>query len=93
MTNALRNESSAGQVVADSSTVTMPAYLRLPRAGTRCAVTGLTRTALNELILPTAANGYRAIVRSYSLKRPGQIRGIRLISLPDLVRHIEASGE
>jgi hypothetical protein len=70
-----------------------PKYIRLPRAGTRCAVTGLTRTALNELILPTAANGYRAIVRSYSLKRPGQIRGIRLISLPDLVRHIEASGE
>jgi len=93
MTNALRNESTTGQVVADSSSVTMAAYLRLPRAGTRCPVTGLTRTALNELILPTAANGYRPPVRSYSLKRPGQIRGIRLISLPDLVRHIEETGK
>ena len=70
-----------------------PEYIRLPRAGTRCPVTGLTRTALNELILPTAANGYRPPVRSYSLKRSGQIRGIRLISLPDLVRHIEETGK
>lgn len=93
MTNALRNESSAGQVVADSSTVTMPAYLRLPRAGTRCPVTGLTRTALNELILPTAANDYRPPVRSFSLRGRGQIRGVRLISLPDLVRHIEETGK
>ncbi len=71
----------------------MPAYIRLPRAGTRCPLTGLSRTALNELILPSAANGYRPPVRSYSLKRPGQIRGVRLISLPDLLRHIEASAE
>lgn len=93
MGNVPRNESTAGQVVAESSSVTMPAYLRLPRAGTRCPVTGLTRTALNELILPTTANGYRPPVRSYSLRRPGQIRGIRLISLPDLVRHIEETGK
>jgi hypothetical protein len=70
-----------------------PEYIRLPRAGTRCPVTGLTRTALNELVLPTAANDYRPAVRSFSLRRPGQIRGVRLISLADLVRHIEANGE
>jgi hypothetical protein len=91
--NALRKECFAGPVPADSASVAMPAYIRLPRAGTRCPLTGLSRTALNELILPSAANGYRPPVRSYSLKRPGQIRGVRLISLPDLLRHIEASAE
>ena len=93
MDDTLRNGRHAGQAAADSSSVAMPAYIRLPRAGTRCPVTGLTRTALNELVLPTAANDYRPAVRSFSLRRPGQIRGMRLISLPDLVRHIEETGK
>lgn len=48
---------------------------------------------MNELILPCKENSFKPLVRSYSLKRPGQIRGIRLISLPDLVRHIEETGK
>ena len=70
-----------------------PEYIRLPRAGSRCPITRLSRTALNELVLPSKANDYRPAVRSFSLKRPGQIRGVRLISLADLVRHIEAKQE
>ena len=94
MKNGATTEAGTRQEGAEKfSKASRPQYLRLPRAGTRCPVTGLTRTALNELILPTAANGYRPPVRSYSLKRPGQIRGIRLISLPDLVRHIEETGK
>lgn len=94
MNNGATTEAEARQEEAQRfGNASHPQYLRLPRAGTRCPVTGLTRTALNELILPTAANGYRPPVRSYSLRRPGQIRGIRLISLPDLVRHIEETGK
>ncbi len=43
---------------------------------------------MNELILPCKENSFKPVVRSYSLKRPGQIRGVRLISLPDLIRYI-----
>jgi hypothetical protein len=92
MKHGIATEVAGGtRTPGSASSINRPEYLRLPRAGTRCPVTGLTRTALNELILPTAANGYRPPVRSFSLKRPGQIRGVRLISLADLVRHIEAN--
>ena len=43
---------------------------------------------MNELILPCKENSFKPAVRSYSLKRPGQIRGVRLISLPDLIRYV-----
>lgn len=63
-------------------------YIRLPRTGSRCPITGLSRAKMNELILPCKENSFKPVVRSYSLKRPGQIRGVRLISLPDLIRYI-----
>jgi hypothetical protein len=63
-------------------------YLRLPKAGTRCPYTGLSRSILNGLILPTAANGYRPPVQSKRLRQPGKDRGIRLIVFDSLMDYL-----
>jgi hypothetical protein len=62
-----------------------PEYLRLPKSGTRCRWTGLSRSALYELILSP-----RAPVKSVVLKRRGAKRGVRLIHLPSLIAYLHA---
>lgn len=64
-----------------------PAFVRLPKSGTRCPWTGLSRSALCELILPA-----RAPVKSVVLRRRGASRGIRLIHLQSLLDHLHAQG-
>lgn len=61
-----------------------PLTIRLPRSGERCPWTGLTRSALNELILPCKANGFAPPVRSKVLKSEGNSRGIRLVIFQSL---------
>jgi len=77
--------------------VNTPQYIRLPKRGTFCPYTGLSRTGLNELILPCHANNFRPPVKSFVHKSSKHnIRGIRLIvyaSLMDHLRHeMDASG-
>lgn len=67
-----------------------PEWLRLPKSGERCAHSGLSRSALNELILPSSANNYDPPVKSVSLRKPGQIRGIRLIHAASLSVYLES---
>lgn len=62
---------------------TLPEFLRLPKTGKLCPVTGLTRSALNALIL-----GPRPAVRSVCLRRTGALRGIRLIPTAELLRYL-----
>ncbi len=51
----------------------------------------LSRSKLNELILPCEANGYKPPVLSKSLKASKwATRGIRLYSVPSLLAWIEA---
>ena len=68
-------------------------WIRLPKPGTLCAWTGLSRAKLNELILPNSANNFKPPVRSISLRKRGATRGTRLIlreSLMDYLRnHLE----
>ncbi|MGA2029025.1 MAG: hypothetical protein ABSG87_03020 [Verrucomicrobiota bacterium] len=68
-------------------------FLRLPPVGQRCAVTGMSRAALNALILPTEANGGKPAVKSFCLRQRGAKTGIRLIDYQDLRRHILAHAE
>ena len=68
-------------------------FLRLPSVGQRCAVTGLSRAALNALILQTAANGNKPPVKSFCLRQPGARTGIRLISYPSLREWILAHAD
>ena len=65
-----------------------PEFIRLPPPGVRCPFTGLSRSALNELILPTAQNDFTPQVRSFCLRKRGAKTGIRLLDFASLKAHI-----
>ena len=64
----------------------------LPRTGLGCTTSGLSRSSLNALILPTRVNGHTPPVRTVCLKRAGCIRGIRLIHRQSLLDYLDAAG-
>lgn len=67
-----------------------PEWIRLPRSGERCPLTGLSRTTLNALILPTNGNGNKPPVKSRVLKSSKfATRGVRLIHAPSLLHYLE----
>jgi hypothetical protein len=70
-----------------------PEFIRLPPPGVRCPFTGLSRSALNELILPTEANGSSPPVRSFCIRKRGAKTGIRLIAYASLKAFIHANAE
>ena len=70
-----------------------PEFLRLPPPGTKCAVTGLSRSYLNLLVLPNETNGYRPAVRSFVLRKPGSRTGVRLIDRQSLLAYIRQHEE
>jgi hypothetical protein len=70
-----------------------PEFLRLPKPGQLCPHCGMTRSALNELILPTPRNGNKPPVRSFALRQKGAKTGIRLIDYGSLAAYIRAHVE
>jgi hypothetical protein len=66
-----------------------PKYVRLPKQGAKCPITGLSRAKLNELILPNKRNGFRAPVASKSLRQEGQLRGVRHILVESLMAYLD----
>ena len=66
----------------------MPEFIRLPKPGTLCRWTGLSRSKLNELILPSPLNSFKPPVRSLSLRNRGQIKAVRLIVLESLLGYL-----
>jgi hypothetical protein len=64
------------------------AWIRLPRPGTRCPVTGLSRSTLAELVRPCPRNDYRPPVEARVLKRRGAMRGVLLISRESLLGYL-----
>jgi len=70
-----------------------PEFLRLPPPGVRCPFTGLSRSALNELILPTKQNGFTPPVRSFCLRKRGAKTGIRLVDYASLKAYIRSNAE
>jgi hypothetical protein len=75
--------------LSDASKAT-PRYIRLPRAGQRDEICGLSRSTLSALI--RSENGEKPLVKSHSLKMRGAARGIRLIEVESLLAHIAAQG-
>jgi hypothetical protein len=65
-----------------------PVYIRLPKPGEKCPITGLSRAKLNELILPNERNGFSPPVASKSLRQKGAQRGIRLVLLESLMAYL-----
>ncbi len=64
------------------------AWIRLPRPGTRCPVSGLSRSGLAELVRPCPRNSYRAPVEARVLKRRGAARGVLLVNRAALLAYI-----
>ena len=65
-----------------------PEFIRLPKPGTLCRWTGLSRSKLNELILPSPLNSFKPPVRS--LRNRGQIMAVRLIVLDSLLGYLRS---
>jgi hypothetical protein len=63
-------------------------FLRLPKPGTLCPVTDLTRSYINMLVLPSKENNFKPPVKSFTLRKRGQQKGVRLIDRADLIRYI-----
>jgi hypothetical protein len=70
-----------------------PEFLRLPRPGTLCPHTGLSRSYINFLILPCLTNQNRPPVRSFVLRKKGAATGVRLVSYESLRNFILAHAE
>ena len=68
----------------------MPEFIRLPKPGTLCRWTGLSRSKLNELILPSQLNSFKPPVRSLSLRNRGQVKAVRLILLDSLLGYLRS---
>ena len=79
---------SIADAVQDSSTAAASEFLRLPPPRTRCPLTGMSRSSLNELVSPCKQNNFKPLVRSFVLRKKGAARGIRLIDRADLVRYL-----
>lgn len=76
--------------------VVHPETIRLPPPGSRCPWTGLSRSSLNELILPSEANGFKPPVQSHVLRKRGAKTGVRLVvfsSLLNFIRGLPAGTE
>jgi hypothetical protein len=70
------------------ATTVYPETIRLPKTGTTCPWTGLSRSAMNQLVLPCRQNNFRPPVRSYCLRQRGSKTGIRLVSFDSLINYI-----
>lgn len=70
------------------SPVARPEFIRLPKNGMSCPYTGLKRSKLNELILPSEFNAYSPPVKSVCIRNRGQKKGVRLIAYDSLVAYL-----
>ena len=99
---AIMSESLGGQLGTTTAPVAAPAsvttfqsqpeFVRLPKRG-QCAITGLTRSKLYDLISPNEGNGFKPPVKSLSLRKPGQTKGTRLIVLQSLLDYLRGEVE
>ena len=76
----------------EASTTVRPEFIRLPKGGTRCPHTGLSRSKLNQLVLSCKENGFKPPVESKVLRNRGSIRGTRLIVFDSLINYLHSIG-
>ena len=80
--------SSAPRLEAGKPVFDTASWLRLPRPGSRCPVSNLSRSTLAELVRPCPRNGYRPPVEARLLKRRDARRGVLLISRDSLLGYL-----
>lgn len=84
----INTPSTAAAMRQETGYNTRPEFIRLPKPGERCPLTGLSRGTLNELCIPTEKNNHRPLVRSHIIKKPGAARGVRLINYASLLKYL-----
>ena len=72
----------------ETSTTVKPEFIRLPKSGNRCPHTGLSRSKMNQLVLPCKENDFKPPVESKVLRKRGTIRGTRLIVFDSLMGYL-----
>lgn len=77
----------------DAQHLVHPEFIRLPKPGQQCRWTGLSRSKLNELILPSSSNNFCPPVKSFSLRPRGAVRGTRLILLASLLEYLHGEAK
>src|ERR1700737_2512049 len=65
-----------------------PAFIRLPRSGSRCPVSNLSRTAMDQVVRPQLCNHFRPPVKRRVLKARNATRGVRLVEVKSLLDYI-----
>ena len=81
---------TAPVMATPASVATAREFLRLPRTGTLCPITGLSRSKMNELVLPCRNNDFKPPVRSVVLRQKGRIKGVRLIVFKSLFEYLHS---
>jgi hypothetical protein len=79
-----------------AAAMVIPEFIRLPKPGCLCPFTGLARSAMNDLVLPSSKNHHKPLVRSFCLRQKGAKTGIRLVdyeSLRHFIRRHEETGK
>ena len=69
-----------------------PGIIRPPKGGLE-PFTGLSRAKLYELITPNATNEFKPPVKSVCLRKPGAVKGARLIHLQSLLDYLHRNAE
>jgi hypothetical protein len=70
-----------------------PEFVDIPRSGGLCNYTSLARSKLYDLIASNKDNGFKPLVESVSLRKPGSRSGKRLIVLKSLLDYLYAETE
>lgn len=63
-----------------------PEFIRLPKSGTLCSFTGLSRTKMWEIV-------QTGKVKTVSLRPPGAAKGARLVHLASLLTYLHRRAE
>ena len=86
MVVVMHDASNAARLPADNSSASRPEWIRVPKVGTVCQHSGLSRSYLHSLI----KDGQ---VESVSLRKRGSKFGVRLVSYDSLMAYIRSTGE
>ena len=63
----------------EATSFTEDEFLRIPARGAKCPITKQSRTAIEEIVVPSKKNNFNPPIRARYLRKPGRTRGIWLI--------------
>ena len=88
-----KNSAPPNAIAVHVAQTIVPTYLRVPKPGQLCPWSGLSRSKMLTLVLPSPANDWKPPVKSISLRQKGRRRGCRLVVYASLISVIEQQAE